>query len=267
MTTHDSAFRLVRRLCAILMLCAFGAKPTSAGTATRWTIDPANAHIEFAIDGFGHSRTRGLFRRFEGHLSVDFERLDRSTVTFHVQSGSVDAGSPTFDDYLRSAAFLDADRHQTIDFVSRSILRINDHTVRVSGDLTLLGLRKPLSVEVTVTRGTEGARQSLGFLAQTRIDRLAFGMNLGFPLISREVDLLISSGVGQESTMLERIGVSPDTIPRRYRRFLDLSLGRHRSRSCHLRMNATEIDFATMRASPPARRPRASRSGKRQVCL
>jgi hypothetical protein len=78
---------------------------------------------------------------------------------------------------LRSAAFSDADRHQTIDFVSKSIQRIDDHTVRVSGDLTLLGLRKPLSLDVAVTRG--GARQRLDFRAQTRIDRLAFGMKSG----------------------------------------------------------------------------------------
>jgi polyisoprenoid-binding protein YceI len=214
MTTHDNAFL---RLCAILTLCALAAKPTIAGTATRWTIDPANAHIEFAIDGSGNSRTKGLFRRFEGHISVDFEHPERSSVTFHVQSRSVDAGSPTFDDYLRSAAFLDADRHQTIDFVSKSIQRIDDHTVRVSGDLTLLGLRKPLSVEVAVTRGTEGARQRLGFLAQTRIDRLAFGMNLGYPLISREVELAISSGVGQASTILgedrHQPGYNPSPVP------------------------------------------------------
>ena len=85
------------------------------------------------------------------------------------------------------------------DFVSKSILRINDHTVRVSGDLTLLGLRRPLSVEVAVTRGTEGARERLGFLAQTRIDRLAFGMNLGYPLISREVDLVANFGLPYHS--------------------------------------------------------------------
>jgi polyisoprenoid-binding protein YceI len=201
MSTHDNAFRLLRRLCAIL-ICALAAKPTSAGTAMTWTIDPANAHIEFAIDGFGYPRTKGLFRRFEGRISVDFEQPDRSSVTFHVQSRSVDVGSPSFDDHLRSAAFFDADRHLTIDFVSKSIQRIDDHTVRVSGDLTLLGLRKPLSLDVAVTRGTGGARQRLDFLAQTRIDRLAFGMNLGYPLISREVELVISSEVGQESTIL-----------------------------------------------------------------
>ena len=111
MSTHDNAFRLLRRLCAIL-ICALAAKPTSAGTATTWTIDPANAHIEFAINGFGYPRTKGLFRRFEGRISVDFERPDRSSVTFHVQSRSVDVGSPSFDDYLRSAAFFDADRHK-----------------------------------------------------------------------------------------------------------------------------------------------------------
>jgi polyisoprenoid-binding protein YceI len=198
MTTHDKAFRFGRRLCAIMMLGALAPEPTPAGAATRWTVDPASARIEFGIDAVGYPRTKGLFRRFEGRISVDFEHPDRSSVAFHVQSRSVDVGSPSFDDYLRSAAFFDADRYPSIDFVSKSIQRIDDHTVRVSGDLTLLGLRKPLSVDVAVTRETVGGRQRLDFLGQAQIDRLAFGMNLGFPLISREVELVISS----ESTVI-----------------------------------------------------------------
>jgi polyisoprenoid-binding protein YceI len=166
--------------------------PTPA-SAADWRIDPARTIIGFAIDATGFPRTEGRFRRFDGHISVDFDHPERSRVVFHVQSQSVDVGSASFSDYLRSAAFLDSADHPSIDFVSTSVQRTDDHTVRVSGELTLLGVTKPLDVEVAVERAGAGGRQSLSFRAETRIDRLAFGMNSGFPLVSREVDLRISS--------------------------------------------------------------------------
>ena len=110
-----------------------------------------------------------------------------------VQSQSVDVGSTSFSDYVRSAAFLDSAKYPSIDFNSTSVQRINDHTVRVSGQLTLLGVTKPLSVDVTVARENAAGRPRLALRAQTRIDRLEFGMNSGFPLVSRDVDLTISS--------------------------------------------------------------------------
>ena len=63
-------------------------------------------------------------------------------------------------------------------------------TVDLTGDLTLLGVTRPLTVEVEVKR-LGGAR--LAFVAHARIDRLAYGMNSGFPIISRDVDLTVSS--------------------------------------------------------------------------
>jgi polyisoprenoid-binding protein YceI len=126
-------------------------------------------------------------------VSVDFERPDKSSVAFLVQSASVDVGSSSFSDYVRSVAFLDAEHHPSIDFVSTSVQRVNDHMVRVTGDLTLLGVTKPLSIDVGVVRDAAGVKQRLDFEARTRIDRLEFGMNSGFPLVSREVHLVISS--------------------------------------------------------------------------
>ena len=75
--------------------------------------------------------------------------------------------------------------------MSSSVAKVDDHTVRVTGELTLLGVTRPLSVEVEVQR--EGNDGRLAFLAKTSIDRLAFGMNSGFPLVSRDVELTISS--------------------------------------------------------------------------
>ncbi|MBV8103020.1 MAG: YceI family protein [Hyphomicrobiales bacterium] len=193
MTIQSDVFGRALGLCTLLALGAFSQTPAPVAARTNWTIDPARTQIAFAIDAVGYPRTEGHFRRFEGRISVDFERPEKSSVAFHVQSGSVDVGSASFSDYLRSAAFLDSDRYPSIDFVSTSVQRVNDHMVRVSGDLTLLGVTKPLSIDVAVTRDAGGGRQRLDFQAETRIDRLEFGMNSGYPLVSREVRLVISS--------------------------------------------------------------------------
>ena len=174
----------------VAALAALPQAPAFAGD--HWRIDPMRTQIAFAIDAVGYPRTEGRFHRFDGRISVDFERPERSAVAFHVLSASVDVGSPSFSDYVRSAAFLDADHHPSIDFVSTSVERIDERTVRVAGDLTLLGVTKPIRVDVAVGHEGGGSKR-LVFLAKTNIDRLEFGMNSGFPLVSREVELTISS--------------------------------------------------------------------------
>ena len=189
MRVELSRFAMARALLALAALQA----TSPAFAANDWRIDPAQTTIGFAIDAVGFPRTKGRFRRFEGRISVDFDHPGHSSVVFHVQSQSVDVGSPSFSDYLRSPAFLDSAGRPSIDFVSTSVERINDHAVRVLGELTLLGVTKPITVDVAVERGESGDRRRLEFHAETRIDRLAFGMNSGYPLVSREVDLEITS--------------------------------------------------------------------------
>jgi polyisoprenoid-binding protein YceI len=180
-----------RLVLAALALGALALVRVPALATANWRIDPARTHIAFAIDAVGYPPTHGQFRQFDGRISIDFAHPDKSSVAFHVQSRSVDVGSQSFDDYMRSVAFLDSERFPSIDFVSNSVAKVDDHTVRVTGDLTLLGVTRPLSVNVAVQR--EGGGQRLSFLAKTSIDRLAFGMNSGFPLVSRDVELVISS--------------------------------------------------------------------------
>ena len=193
MTSHHKFIQRLRIVCVILALGFLTQVPSPAAASANWRIDPTRTHIAFAIDAVGYPRTQGQFRQFQGRISVDLDHPDKSSVAFHVQSQSVDVGSPSFDDYLRSVAFLDAARFPSIDFVSSSVEKVDDHTVRVTGELTLLGVKRPLSVDVAVQRETSGGSARLAFSAKTSIDRLAFGMNSGFPLVSREVELVISS--------------------------------------------------------------------------
>lgn len=178
---------------ALLAMAAFltPAPSDAAGPTGNWNIDPAHTEIAFSIDAVGYPKTQGEFRQFDGRISINLDRPEKSSVAFHVKTGSVDVGSSSFSDYLRSEAFLDAARHPSIDFVSTSVAKISERVVRVSGELTLLGVTKPLSVDVTVTPLSAGRR--FAFHADAEIDRLAFGMNSGFPLVSREVELRISS--------------------------------------------------------------------------
>ena len=190
MTTQSNVPLWASLLRAALTLGVLAQACAPAAAAANWRIDPTRTQIAFAIDAVGYPRTRGQFRQFTGRISLDFARPEKSAVSFHVQSQSVDAGSTSFDDYLRSDAFLNSSRFPSIDFVSSSVAKVDDHTVRVTGQLTLLGVTHPLTVDVAVQRESGGR---VAFLAKTDINRLEYGMSAGFPLVSRDVELVISS--------------------------------------------------------------------------
>ena len=70
---------------AAACIAAVGAlAPAPAFAGDRWRIEPARTEIAFAIDAVGYPRTKGRFHRFDGRISVDFERPQRSAVAFHV---------------------------------------------------------------------------------------------------------------------------------------------------------------------------------------
>jgi polyisoprenoid-binding protein YceI len=166
---------------------------TTAAPRSNWEIDPTRTNISFSIDAVGYPRTQGEFHKFDGRISVDFDHPAESRVSFRVESQSVDVGSASFSDYLRGDAFLNAARFKEILFQSTAVEKINEHQIRVTGDLTMLGVTQPLTVDVDVRRQSGQARARLGFTARAKINRLEFGMNSGFPVISREVDLVVAS--------------------------------------------------------------------------
>lgn len=158
-----------------------------------WSLDPAHTTIAFSIDATGFPRTDGQFRQFDGSIGIDVTHPARSQVGFRVRSSSIDVGSDALADLLRGKAFLDADHFAEIRFVSQAVEKLDERTVRVSGGLTMLGVTRPLTVDVEVRRLSEAPRVRLALTAKARIDRLAFGMREGYPLISKDVDIVLTS--------------------------------------------------------------------------
>ena len=155
-----------RRAAAWLIAAVAGAAALADrgahATADRgaWRIDPARTHIGFVVDAVGFPRTQGEFRAFNGRLSIDFDRPAASHVAFTVRSNSIEVGSSSFDDTLRGSNFLDAQRFPDIRFESTRVEKRDESTIELTGDLTLLGVTRPLTVEVEVKR-LGGARLPL----------------------------------------------------------------------------------------------------------
>jgi polyisoprenoid-binding protein YceI len=169
----------------------FSASPLCAGSAST-PIDPASTRVQFLVEALGWPRTKGSFSSFSGKIAVDLRRPEASSVAFRVAAQSIDVGSPSFDAYLRGDAFFDVVRYPDITFVSDHVEKLDDHHARVSGDLTLRGVTRPFTVDVAV-EGAASERGLLRFRATGTVHRLEFGMNAGFPAISNDVDLIIST--------------------------------------------------------------------------
>ena len=181
------------RIAAFLLVAAAGlAWQGSSLAAQRWDIDPRRTRIAFGIDSIGWPRTEGEFRTFSGRITIDFDRPQRSKAEFSVDAGSVQVGSDPLAALIRSTAFLNVDRHPRMTFVSTSVEKLDSRTARVEGTLTLLGVSKPVQLEVKV-EGDPGRGKRLGFKAAWSIMRSEFGMSAGTPIVADKVDLVVTT--------------------------------------------------------------------------
>jgi len=176
---------------AILGLVCF-----DAAAATRpqvWRIDEARTWIGFAIDAVGFPRTRGHFTHFNGQFVIDFERPAKSHTAFTVDAASVDVGSPSFNDFVKSAALLNVERFPTMSFVSTAVEKLDAHTARVTGNLTLLGVTRPITLIVDVATDPAVKGRVVAFAATAKIRRSEFGMPFGIPLIDDALEITVKT--------------------------------------------------------------------------
>ncbi|HXN88653.1 MAG TPA: YceI family protein, partial [Methylocella sp.] len=183
-----------RALLALALIAAMDA----AQARSSWKIDPSQTHVRFWVDAIGWPRATGEFKSFEGRIEIDFDRPSRSRVDFRVAAESVDVNSASLDDYLRSEVFLNAARFPDMGFVSTSVEKRDEHLARVTGNLTMLGVTRPIILDVEVARNLAGTNQRVGFKATGVINRLDFGMNSGYPLISDAIHLTVTTEASAE---------------------------------------------------------------------
>ena len=119
-----------------------------------WIIDPAHSTVGFSARHMGLAKVRGQFNRFTGEIEGDPKSIAEAKGRFEVDLASVDTGNHDRDAHLRSADFFEVERFPTMTFVSKSVTPAGDGTYKVTGDLTIKGITKP--VELGYEHGGEG---------------------------------------------------------------------------------------------------------------
>ena len=174
-------------------LLLVGSAPASA--ADRFEFDHAHTNIVFLVDHLGFSRMIGQFQDFDGHFLFDPDQVGDSAVSVTIRTASVDTDHEKRDDHLRSPDFFNAVEFPEMTFRSTGIEVTGEKTGRISGDLTLLGVTRPVVLEVTFNRmGPHPSPQMAGvtvagFSGRTMLRRSEFGMTGFSPGLGDKVEI------------------------------------------------------------------------------
>jgi polyisoprenoid-binding protein YceI len=152
--------------------------PTAIEIATgTWTVDPAHSSFGFSVKHLGIATVRGTFGEFEGKIVLDGDIAD-ARVTGSAKAASIDTSQPDRDTHLRSADFFDAETYPELTFESTSLTEVDEETFEITGDLTMHGVTKPITLKA-VLQGTEvdpWGNDRVGFEITGQLERSDWGM-------------------------------------------------------------------------------------------
>ena len=160
---------------------ASGVASAGLPAAGTYALDPAHSTVGFRIRHMGLAFVEGEFDGFEGQIQFDPADIAATTVTATVQTASVDTDVDARDAHLRTADFFDVETYPTMTFRSTAVQPTGPTTFRLTGDLTLHGVTRPVTLDVTAAGPITDPRagQRAGFHATGEIDRRDFGMTWG----------------------------------------------------------------------------------------
>jgi polyisoprenoid-binding protein YceI len=180
-------------LLASCTLALLGGLIVHAVSAQSWRIDEERTAIGFKIEAAGFPTTRGRFTHYSGRILLDFDHPGKSFTNFTIDSDSVELGSKAFNDFVKSAALLDVTRFPTLTFTSTQVEKLDPRTARVTGNLTMLGVTKPVALMVNVESEPSGKRRVVAFSATGTLKRSDYGMIFGIPLIDDALEITVKT--------------------------------------------------------------------------
>jgi polyisoprenoid-binding protein YceI len=190
-----------RRLIVVALLVA-AVLAQALPPSTLYRVRRGDTHITFTITKWSMFKEHGRFRDFSGAITYDPDQPSASRVDFTVQASSIDTQNETRDGALRSDAFFDAQRHPTLTFRSTSVAAREANLLDVTGDLTIKGVTKRITIPVRVlglaTIPKEGSMA--GFETSFILNRMDFGVrggeywSSGDAILSHQVQVSIVVG-------------------------------------------------------------------------
>ncbi len=165
--------------------------------AKPWQIDRAHSDIFFTVRHMVISKVRGRFQKWEGTFLYDPENPASSRVDITIDAASIDTNEPKRDAHLRSADFLNAEKHPNLTFKSTRVTPKGSDKYLLAGDLTIRDITKPVTIEVEHLGQAKDpwGQQKVLFSGKVTIEREAFGatwnqaLEAGGVLVGKNVDI------------------------------------------------------------------------------
>jgi polyisoprenoid-binding protein YceI len=180
-------------------ICAFALAGTPAIAAESYTLDPSHTSVLYALNHLSFSTNRGIFRDVTGRLVLDEKTPSASRLEVTIKTASIDSFDASRDKAVRGAQFLDVEHFPEMRFVSTTVERTGETTAKVTGELTLHGVTRPVTLDATLVK--EGnhpitGAQRLGFSAKGVVKRSEFGIMGFLPVVGDEVAITIDCEFG-----------------------------------------------------------------------
>ncbi|TVR99770.1 MAG: polyisoprenoid-binding protein [Rhodospirillales bacterium] len=163
--------------------------------AENYVFDKAHTRILFFVNHLGFSEMPGRFHEFDGGFTFDPDNPEASTLEVTIQTASVDMDHDGLNEHLRTDDFFDVANHPTMTFRSTDVEVTGENTGRITGDLTLLGVTRPVVMDVTFNKaGPHPVNDNFiaGFSGTASLSRSDFGMTYLVPAIGDTVDIRLS---------------------------------------------------------------------------
>ncbi|MFK4147136.1 YceI family protein [Streptomyces sp. NPDC004065] len=152
--------------------------PDLAALTGDYTIDPAHSTLGFTARHAMVTNVKGAFAEFTGALHLDGAEPARSTATLDVKMDSIDTGSADRDGHLKSADFFRTEEFPTMTFRSTKAEALGGDDYRITGDLTILGVTRPLTIDLEFNGAAKDpfGNERVGFEGKAEILRSEWGL-------------------------------------------------------------------------------------------
>lgn len=187
---------MLRRIALLTFLVA--SAPAFAA-AEQYDIDPGHTVVTFGWNHFGFSNPTARLEKITGSVMLDQSDLTKSSVSVTMPLDGVHTGVAKLDEHLKSPDFFDAAKYPDITFKSTKVEKESATSLKVTGDLTIHGVTKPVTLNVKVNKiGLFEIPQmkikipAAGFDADVVIKRSEFGVGGYVPAVSDEVPVHIT---------------------------------------------------------------------------
>lgn len=156
---------------------------TGAATAEKYNTDKAHSTVGFTVTHLQLSEVDGRFKDFTGEINFDPNAPAKTTINFTVQSKSVSTDNDKRDEHLRGSDFFDTEKFPTLTFRSTKVAALGEDRYSVTGDLTIHGVTKQVTVQATIKGPVDAFKDgnlSIAYRTTFKINRMDFKVGDGW---------------------------------------------------------------------------------------